>query len=344
MVAVESDCFMLSVVVPVFNEEASLDELIRELVQVCDRNQITSQIILIDDGSTDNSWGRIQEQSRRDPRIEGIRFRRNFGKASALAAGIQRARFPFIVTIDADLQDAPEEIVKLLEALHTGADVVSGWKKNRRDPWTKRLPSKIFNALVNRLTGVRLHDHNCGLKAYRREVFDEVQLYGEMHRFVPVLAAARGWRVTELPVAHRTRKFGKSKYGASRFLKGFLDLFTVYFLTNYRQRPQHFLGGIGLLSFFAGSSVLVVLTVAWVYSRVSERWDPIHLHERAIFYYAIVALLIGVHLLAVGFLAELITLYGRPVSDPFSIKETTFEDADSETPANWLRAKKFTDG
>ena len=184
----------------------------------------------------------IEQLAAADPRVRGIRFRRNFGKAAALSAGFDAARGELVVTLDADLQDDPREIPRFLAEIDKGLDCVSGWKQVRHDPWHKVGPSRVFNWLVGVLTGVKLHDHNCGFKCYRREIFDEVRLYGELHRFVPVLAAARGWKVGEIVVNHRARKFGRSKYGVTRIVKGFLDLLTVYFLTGFEQRPQHLLG------------------------------------------------------------------------------------------------------
>ena len=215
-------------------------------------NSMTWNLVFVDDGSTDGSWAEIERLASQDPRVQGVRFRRNFGKAAALRAGFQAARGEIVFTLDADLQDDPHELPRFLEQMNTGLDVVSGWKQVRHDPWHKVGPSRVFNWLVGWLTGVRLHDHNCGFKCYRREIFDEIRLYGELHRFVPVLAAARGWRVGEIAVHHRPRKFGQSKYGVRRFVKGFLDLLTVYFLTGYSQRPQHLLGTVGLVSFLAG--------------------------------------------------------------------------------------------
>jgi glycosyltransferase involved in cell wall biosynthesis len=236
---------MISAVIPVYNEAESLDELHRELSEVAAAHQYDLEVIFIDDGSTDGSWETIERLAADDPRIRGIRFRRNFGKAAALTAGFSEAQGRIDLTLDADLQDDPAEIPNFLSQMQEGLDVVSGWKKVRHDPWHKVGPSRIFNWLVGYMTGVKLHDHNCGFKCYRREIFDEVRLYGEMHRFVPVLAAARGWRVGEIVVQHRARKFGQSKYGFRRFVKGFLDLLTVYFLTGYGQRPQHLLGTLG---------------------------------------------------------------------------------------------------
>ncbi len=253
---------MLSCVIPVYNEAESLEALYREILEVAAANGYDLQIVFVDDGSRDGSWEIIRRLAAGDRRVEGIRFRRNFGKAAALSAGFAAAKGELVMTLDADLQDDPHEIPRFLAGMEKDVDVVSGWKKVRHDPWHKVLPSRVFNWMVSRLTGVVLHDHNCGMKCYRREIFDEVQLYGEMHRFVPVLAAARGYRCGEIEINHRPRKFGRSKYGLTRLVKGFLDLLTVKFLTGFGQRPQHFLGTLGLLSFFIGAGGLTYLA-AW---------------------------------------------------------------------------------
>jgi dolichol-phosphate mannosyltransferase len=278
-------------------------------------------MIFVDDGSTDGSWEAIRTFAASDPRVRAIRFRRNFGKAAALDAGFRAARGQQVITLDADLQDDPHEIPRLLEKLGQGYDVVSGWKKKRNDPWHKVLPSRAFNWLVSRLTRVRLHDHNCGLKCYRREIFDEVRLYGELHRFVPVLAHARGFRVAEIEVNHRPRRFGRSKYGWRRFLRGFLDLLTVKFLTGFGQRPQHFLGTVGLLFVLAGLGGLAYLAIYWILKELNPAWGWHPLHERPALLYSLGSLLFGGQLMSIGFLAELITAYqGRDV-DTYSIAE-----------------------
>ena len=313
---------LISVVVPVFNEEESLRQLYAELSEVAETNAYELEMIFVDDGSSDGSWEVIAQLANGDSRVRGIRFRRNFGKAAALNAGFSSARGPVVFTLDADLQDDPHEIPRFLEAMdEQQLDVVSGWKKVRHDPWHKVGPSRVFNWLVGVMTGVRLHDHNCGFKCYRRQIFDEVRLYGEMHRFVPVLASARGWKVGEIVVHHRARKHGRSKYGVGRIVKGFLDLMTVSFLTDFGQRPQHLLGSIGLLFFGLGAVGITLLTAWWGISRMSESIPDLHLHERAVFYYSIVAVLLGAQLIAVGFLAELITAhYGRD-QQPYSIRQ-----------------------
>lgn len=312
---------MLSVVIPVYNEAESLAELCGELNDVARQQQYDLELVFVDDGSTDDSWAEIERLASQDPRVQGVRFRRNFGKAAALRAGFQAARGEIVFTLDADLQDDPRELPRFLEQMNAGLDVVSGWKQVRHDPWHKVGPSRVFNWLVGWLTGVRLHDHNCGFKCYRREIFDEIHLYGELHRFVPVLAAARGWRVGEITVNHRQRKFGHSKYGMRRFVKGFLDLLTVYFLTGYSQRPQHLLGSVGLLSFLAGGFGVLLLTVWWFVSRWVPELTPMHLHERAIFYYSMAALLLGAQFISVGFLAEMLTASHTDKTSSYSIKQ-----------------------
>lgn len=319
----------LSIVVPVFNEVQSLEELCQRIAQVASQHDYTCSILLVDDGSKDGSWEQIEKLCQQNICVRGIRLRRNFGKAAALSAGFERASGDFVITMDADLQDDPKEIPHLLTQLSKGYDVVSGWKKKRYDPWHKVLPSRVFNRLISWLTGVRLHDHNCGLKAYRRNVLDEIQLYGEMHRFIPVLAAARGFRVSEIEVEHHERKHGHSKYGVERFIKGFLDLMTVYFLTGYGNRPQHLLGTIGLASFFSGSVGLFLLAAWWVVSRLSQELVDIHLHQKAIFYFCILAVLLGIQLISIGFLAELITALNRAARVPYSISRDTADKAAS---------------
>jgi dolichol-phosphate mannosyltransferase len=257
------DPHLLSAVVPVFNERDSLPQLLEELVTAADKLGRPLEVIFVDDGSTDDSWAVIRSLST-DDRVSGLRFRRNFGKAAALQAGFDRARGGVVFTLDADLQDDPAEMPKFLAKLDAGFDVVSGWKQVRHDPWHKVWPSRVFNRMVSRVTGVTLHDHNCGFKAYRAEVLREVRLYGERHRFVPVLAAAEGWKVAEVAVNHRPRKFGRSKFGARRFLKGFLDMLGVAFATEFGRRPLHALGTTAVLllavaAAFAGLAVAVGL-------------------------------------------------------------------------------------
>ncbi len=329
---------MLSIVVPVFNEQDTIHALRDELDSVAHSESYQLDVVFVDDGSTDESWQRITELCATDNRIRGIRFRRNFGKAAALSAGFAAARGDLVMTMDADLQDNPQEIPRFLAEIDAGVDVVSGWKKVRHDPWHKVLPSRVFNYLVSKLTGVHLHDHNCGLKCYRREIFREVRLYGELHRFVPVLAAARGWKVGEVVVEHRPRQHGESKYGWWRIPKGFLDLLTVKFLTGYGQRPQHLLGSGGLVCFLFGSVGLTILTIWWVVSRLLPSWHYLHLHERAIFFYSLIALLLGAQFMLSGFLAELITAMNVRDTDTFSVAERVGGEAAWQLPDTSSRA------
>ena len=311
-----------SLVVPVFNEEESLRALYGEIVEVATALDAEIELIFVDDGSTDSSWSIISELASQDARVRGIRFRRNFGKADALDVGFRSATKPIIITLDADLQDDPHEIPEFLELLDSGYDVVSGWKKRRHDPWHKVLPSRVFNKLVSWLTGVKLHDHNCGMKCYRREIFDEITLYGELHRFVPVLAAARGFKVGEKVVAHRARKFGVSKYGFTRFIKGFLDLLTVKFVTGYGQRPQHLLGTIGLCSFGLGGLSLCWLALRWIAARIPcFGLAEYPLSGRPAVVYSAALLLLGAQLLSVGVVAELVVSYQNRKGREYSVKE-----------------------
>jgi len=326
---------MLSVIIPVLDEAQNLPQLHRELAAVAAREGFELQIIIVDDGSTDASWQAIQALAADDPRVLGIRFRRNFGKAAALSAGFDAATGERIVTIDGDLQDDPAEIPRLLAKLDEGYDVVSGWKRVRHDPWHKVWPSRVFNWLVSALTSVKLHDHNCGLKCFRREVMLEVRLYGELHRFVPVLAAARGFKVAEVVVAHRPRKYGRSKYGLSRIVKALLDLMTVKFVIGYGQRPQHLLGAIGLTSFAIGAFGMTYLAAKWCLSRLLAGWEPVHLHETAALYYSLALIVIGAQFMSFGFLGEMITAYLVRESDTYSIAEHTAPRRESvEVPSN----------
>jgi glycosyltransferase involved in cell wall biosynthesis len=311
---------VISVVIPVLNEADSLRELHREIQQVARVGELDVEIVFVDDGSTDGSWPIIRELAEGDGQVSGVRFRRNFGKAPALSAGFRAARGEIILTLDADLQDDPAEIPRFLKELQTGLDVVSGWKKKRHDPWHKVWPSRVFNFLVSRLTGVKLHDHNCGMKCYRAEVFREVRLYGELHRFIPVLAHARGFKVGEIPINHRPRKFGRSKYGVRRFVKGFLDLLTVKFLTGFGRRPQHLLGAIGLIAFGLGILGLIYLATIWVLTN-GFGYDFEPLHRRPLLIYSAAALLVGAQMMSIGFLAELITAYQGRDEDSYSIAE-----------------------
>lgn len=334
---------MISILVPIYNERDSLVMLLGEIDKVVADKGLDVEVVFIDDGSNDGSWEVIADLATKHSHVIGIRFRRNFGKTAALAAGARAAHGELLLTMDADLQDDPAEIPRFLAALEQGTplpgetggpatgrlDVVSGWKRIRHDPWHKVLPSRLFNWVVSAMTGVRLHDHNCGMKCYRAEVFREIRLYGELHRFIPVLAAARGFKVGELAINHRPRRFGQSKYGVRRFVKGFLDLMTVKFLTGFGRRPQHLLGSVGLAVFSLGFVGLAWLGVEWlinntVYASIDEASRPFRpLHQRPLLLYAVAALLLGAQLLSLGLIAELITAYQGRDEDGYSIAETT---------------------
>lgn len=320
----------LSVVVPVHNEGESLAALHAELDRVAAEHALGPvEFLFVDDGSRDESWEVVRRLASTDPRVRGIRFRRNFGKAAALTAGFAATRGRIVFTLDGDLQDDPAEIPRFLARLDEGYDVVSGWKRTRHDPWHKVGPSRVFNRMISGLTGCRLHDHNCGFKAYRAEVLKEVSIYGELHRFVPVLAHARGFRVGEIEVNHRARKFGQSKYGVSRFVKGFLDLLTVRFRIGFGQRPQHLFGGVGLVLFAIGAIGLLYLAGLWV----TDHWirgDTAHpIGTRPLLVYSATLLGVGTQLVVLGVMAELLTSYNLRAEDTYSVAERLGEPGDS---------------
>ena len=241
----------LSIIVPVYEEEASLPELAERIRAAC--ADFTFEVWMIDDGSRDKSWAVIQELHRDDERFRGLRFQRNYGKSAALAVGFERVQGRYVVTMDADLQDDPAEIPEMIDKLADGHDLVSGWKRKRNDPLSKTIPSRFFNFVTRAISGIDIHDFNCGLKAYRREVVKNIEVYGELHRYIPILAKWEGFdRITEKPVEHHARKHGETKFGVERFVRGFLDFVSVLFLTRFAVRPMHFFGGVGTLTFFAG--------------------------------------------------------------------------------------------
>jgi glycosyltransferase involved in cell wall biosynthesis len=306
---------MTSFVVPVYNEEQSLAALHAELSRAVAEGSVSpAEFVFVDDGSRDRSWEVVRTLVAGDPRVRGIRFRRNFGKAAALTAGFEAARGEIVFTLDGDLQDDPAEITRFLALLEQGYDVVSGWKRTRHDPWHKVIPSRVFNWMVSHLTGCHLHDHNCGFKAYRSVVLREVGIYGELHRFVPVLAHARGFRVGEVVVNHRARRHGSSKYGLSRIVKGLLDLLTVRFLTRFSQSPLHILGACGLVLLLLGCLGLTYLAVLWVLGM-----GPIG--GRPLLTYSAILLGVGTQLVSLGILAELVTSYNIKAEDTYSIAE-----------------------
>lgn len=319
---------MLSIIVPVMNEEGSLQLLWGEIVAVAATAVDRFELIFIDDGSTDNSWQVISDLVSQDERIRAIRFRRNFGKAAALTAGIRAANGDLILMMDADLQDDPAEIPAMLSLIESGFDVVNGWKKRRLDPWHKVYPSLVFNKMVSSMTGLTLHDHNCGLKMFRSEVGAEINIYGELHRFIPVLAYARGFKVTEIPVHHRSRQHGQSKYGVRRFLRGLLDLLTVTFLISFGRRPQHALGAVGLFFFAIGTLGLGYLSVVWLLMNVVHLVDASPIGGRPLLAYSIAATLLGGQAMSLGLLAELIVAYTGNTSDSYSIAERRFNKSD----------------
>jgi glycosyltransferase involved in cell wall biosynthesis len=322
---------MLSLIVPVLNEVDSLAELHRQVEAACAAAGLEWELLLIDDGSTDGSWAAIELLAQRDPRVVGIRFRRNFGKAAAQMAGLRTARGDMLMTMDADLQDDPAEIPAFLARLAEGYDVVNGWKQRRLDPWHKVYPSKVFNWMVSRLTGLTLHDHNCGLKAFRAEVGRELRLYGELHRFIPVLAHARGFKVTEQPVHHRPRLHGRSKYGVRRFLRGFLDLLTVKFITGFGDRPQHMLGGIGFVFFGLGLTGLGYLAILWMLMNVLHVLPVREVGTRPLLIYSLASLLLGAQAVSLGLIAELLIHRTGHETDPYSIAART--DANEKSDA-----------
>lgn len=289
---------VVSVVIPLLDEEGSLVELCESLERVLKLMGSAYEVIFIDDGSTDGSARVLDEQTRRFPSMTVVQLRKNFGKSTALDVGFKLARGRFIVTLDADLQDDPDEIPNLLAELDKGFDLVVGWKTKRQDPWHKILPSKLFNFVTSTVARIRLHDFNCGLKAYRREVIENIQLYGQLHRYIPALACWKGFRVTEIPVRHHPRKYGQSKFGAARYFHGFYDLLTVAFITKYAGRPMHFFGKIGLALIMAGFGICAYLTVLKI------RGAFIAL--RPLLTLGVLLLIVGVLFLSTGLLGEMI--------------------------------------
>jgi glycosyltransferase involved in cell wall biosynthesis len=292
---------VLSVVVPVRNEERSVELLYDEVQAALDPLGREWEAVLVDDGSTDGSFAALTRLHSRAQNVRVVRLRRNFGKAAALAAGFRQSRGDVIVTLDADGQDDPAEIPRLLAKLDEGFDLVSGWKTKRRDPWRRRLLSRIFNSVTGRISGIRLHDMNSGLKAYRAEVVRGMPLYGELHRFIPVLAHYRGFRVAELPVNHRAREYGRSRYGLERYLRGFFDLLTVTFMGRYRHRPLHLFGGLGLTLGFVGFLICVYLTILWFAGHA--------IGHRPLLTLGVLLVVVGMQFLSLGLIGEMITTH-----------------------------------
>ena len=303
----------LSVVIPLYNEEESLRELHQQLKATLGRLNQRYELVFVDDGSTDKSFQVLRDLKRTDRHLKVIRFRRNYGKSAALAVGFEKATGSVIVTMDADLQDDPAEIPALKRKLDDGYDLVSGWKKTRKDPLSKTIPSRLFNVVVRAMTGIRIHDFNCGLKAYRRDVVKAVNVYGELHRYIPVLAHWEGFKVGELVVRHRPRRFGKTKFGFGRFWKGFLDLLTVIFTTRYFRRPLHLFGLWGLVALLAGLVISGWLVVDWFFGRTS-------LSNRPLFLGGIFLVIVGIQFVSIGLLGEMITKSQRS-SEEYAIRE-----------------------
>lgn len=290
----------LSIIVPLLNEEDSLVELSVSLKKILDSLRCNWEVIFIDDGSTDTSYQKIQEIHRVNGRFKCLKFKRNYGKSSALQEGFEAAKGDYVITMDADLQDDPDEIPALITKLNEGYDLVSGWKKVRHDPFIKKQTSKLFNLVTSIMVGLRLHDYNCGLKAYVKDVVKNIKVYGEMHRYIPALAHLSGYKVTEIPVKHHERKYGKTKFGLSRFFNGMFDLITVLFTAKYIKRPLHLFGFLGVLGFLAGLGVLVYLTILKFY-------DATPIDGRPLFFVAILMAIVGIQLFSIGLIGEMIT-------------------------------------
>jgi glycosyltransferase involved in cell wall biosynthesis len=311
----------VSIIVPAYEEAESLPELADGLRTACQEAGLSFQVWVIDDGSRDDTWAVVQRLHDDDPRIAGLRFRRNYGKSAALALGFERAQGRYVATIDADLQDDPREIPRLLETLEEGYDLVSGWKKDRKDPLTKTIPSRFFNWVTRFFSGLPLHDFNCGLKVYRREVVKSVNVYGELHRYIPLLAKWEGYdRVTEQEVQHHPRKYGSTKFGTERFIQGFLDLITVVFLTRYAVRPMHFFGSIGTVAFVVGFGINLWLSVEKIVFG-----DPIG-GARPLLLLGLLLILFGSQMFTTGLLGEMII-------QPRMEDTSTYEVAEAVEPA-----------
>jgi glycosyltransferase involved in cell wall biosynthesis len=299
----------ISLIIPAKDEQESVQELSQWISRVMQQHGFSYEVIFIDDGSTDNTWAEIKKINLVNPNFKGLRFNRNFGKSAALQTGFQQAQGDVVITLDADLQDSPDEIPDLYRMIkEQGYHLVSGWKKKRHDPISKTIPSKFFNAVTRRISGIKLHDFNCGLKAYQQQVVKNISVYGEMHRYLPVIAKWAGFtRIAEKVVEHHERKYGKSKFGWERFVRGFLDLLSITFIGRFAQRPMHFFGSLGIFSFVVGFG----FTVKILYDKIDSVFIskiPLkrEVTEQPIFYLALVAVVIGVQLFLTGFIAELL--------------------------------------
>jgi glycosyltransferase involved in cell wall biosynthesis len=312
--AERTDELDVSVLVPVLDEAATVEELAARVTAILEDLGGSFEVVFVDDGSRDGTAERVRAAHERDPRVKLVRLRRNFGKAAALSAGFEHSRGRVIITMDGDLQDDPGEIPRLLAMMEAdGLDLVSGWKRERRDPAGKRLSSRLFNWVTRRLAGVQLHDFNCGFKVYRREVLDQIAVYGELHRYIPVLASRRGFAVGEVPVTHHPRRHGASKYGWDRFYKGLLDLITVLFITRYTRRPLHLFGAIGLIFLAAGFGIDLYLAILWMGGAT--------LSNRPLLLLGVLLMLLGIQVLTTGLLGEMITFKNFRRPDSYSVKE-----------------------
>ncbi len=313
----------LSLVIPLLDEAESLPALADRIRAVLDPAGRSFEVWMIDDGSTDGSWEVIRRLHREDPRFAGIRLRKNYGKSAALAVGFERTRGRYVVTLDADLQDDPAEIPEMIERLEGGADLVSGWKQKRHDPLSKTIPSRFFNGATRLVSGIPLHDFNCGLKAYRAEVVKHVRVYGELHRYIPLLAKWEGYdRIEEQVVQHHKREYGETKFGLERFVRGFLDLITVVFVTRFGRRPMHFFGGLGMLSFLGGFAISLSLSIGWMTG------TPIA--NRPLFFLGIMLVILGVQLFLAGFLGEMIVRPQMERTDTVHLREVVVPAARAE--------------
>lgn len=319
----------ISVVIPAQDEEDSIPELCQWIMRVMQAHGFSYEVIIIDDGSTDNTWQKIIQLSDSDRRFKGIRFNRNFGKSAALQTGFREVRGNVVITMDADLQDSPEEIPELYAMIkHQGFHLVSGWKKKRFDPASKTIPSKFFNYITRKLSGIELHDFNCGLKAYQVVVVKNIAVYGEMHRYIPLIAKWAGFtKIAEKPVEHQERKYGRTKFGLERFINGFLDLLSITFVSRFRQKPMHFFGTFGTLSFLIG--FIFTAKIFW------HKMDSLYFSKtplirditaQPLFYMALVALIIGVQLFVTGFLAEMFAMQSFSKRDYLVIDKVGFEE------------------
>ncbi|WP_462248029.1 glycosyltransferase family 2 protein [Ekhidna sp.] len=315
----------LSIIIPVYNEEESIPELLEWIFRVVDTHNISTEVIMIDDGSTDSSWQVIGEASTKESRIIGLRFNRNHGKSAALQTGFDKAIGETVITMDADMQDSPDEIPGLISQLvDNDLHVVSGWKKKRHDPASKTIPSKLFNWVTRRVSGIKLHDFNCGLKAYKNTVVKNIHVYGEMHRYIPLIAKWNGFdKIGEKVVEHRARKYGTTKYGMKRFITGFLDLLSVTFVSRFKKNPMHFFGVFGSLSFFGGFAITVWIISVKLYRQFHHlpRRDVV---DQPLFFLALVALIVGMQLFLAGFLAEMMIQINQKKGD-YLISESTDE-------------------